>query len=241
VRLVYEGGEGLKGFSDADWANDAGDRSSVTGYVFTLGGGPVSWQSRKQATIARSSTEAEYMALGETGKEASWFKGLFKELGIRMDGPVPIGGANQDTEVLQLYGDNQGANALARNPLHHPRTAPPAHEIYRRHLPLDTTARRARPLQNHLRVDRPEASRRPDKIPRCASTPSIRRSVASRRAAMKQRSRGSVEGVAAPAAAGRSAGTWARRQRLAPAQRPSGRRASESAGLFPFSLFAPSS
>jgi hypothetical protein len=42
VRLVYEGGEGLKGFSDADWANDAGDRSSVTGYVFTLGGGPVS-------------------------------------------------------------------------------------------------------------------------------------------------------------------------------------------------------
>jgi hypothetical protein len=122
VRLVYEGGEGLKGFSDADWANDAGDRSSVTGYVFTLLGGPVSWQSRKQATIARSSTEAEYMALGETGKEASWFKGLFKELGIRMDGPVPIGGASQDTEVLELYGDNQGANALARNPLHHPRT-----------------------------------------------------------------------------------------------------------------------
>jgi hypothetical protein len=120
--LVYEGGEGLKGFSDADRANDAGDRSLVTGYVFTLGGGPVSWQSRKQATIARSSTEAEYMTLGETGKDASWFKGLFKELGIRMDRPVQIGGASQDTEVLELYGDNQGANALARNPLHHPRT-----------------------------------------------------------------------------------------------------------------------
>jgi hypothetical protein len=50
-----------------------------------------------------------------------------------------------------------------------------------------------------------------------------------------------VEGVAAPAVAGRSAGTWAHRQRLATAQRPTGRRASESARLFPLSLFAPSS
>jgi hypothetical protein len=52
------------------------------------------------------------MALGETCEEASWFKGLFRELGIRMDGPVPIGGASQDTEEP----GHGGARALRQQP-----------------------------------------------------------------------------------------------------------------------------
>lgn len=128
VKLAYgeglggKGGDGLRGFADADWANDSTNRSSVSGYVFMLAGGPVSWQSRKQNTIARSSTEAEYMALGEAGKEAVWFKGLFEELGIGLAGPLQIASYDQAPAALELFGDNQGANALARNPIHHPRT-----------------------------------------------------------------------------------------------------------------------
>jgi hypothetical protein len=48
------------------------------------------------------------MALGETGKEASWFKGLFKELGIRMDGPVPIGGASQERTCSSFTATTKG-------------------------------------------------------------------------------------------------------------------------------------
>ena len=52
----------LYGYSDSDWGNDVNDRRSVTGWVFFLHDGAVSWQSHKQPTVALSSVEAEYMA-----------------------------------------------------------------------------------------------------------------------------------------------------------------------------------
>lgn len=60
----------INGYVDADWGNDNNDRKSYTGYVFKLGGNVISWESRKQQSVALSSTEAEYMSLTEGAKEA---------------------------------------------------------------------------------------------------------------------------------------------------------------------------
>nr|P0CV72.1 RecName: Full=Secreted RxLR effector protein 161; Flags: Precursor [Plasmopara viticola] len=62
----------LVGYSDADWAGDVESRRSTSGYLFKLNGGCVSWRSKKQRTVALSSTEDEYMALSEATQEAVW-------------------------------------------------------------------------------------------------------------------------------------------------------------------------
>ncbi|KAH9699499.1 hypothetical protein KPL71_024377 [Citrus sinensis] len=69
-------------YCDSDFAGDLDKRRSTTGYVFTLGGGSVSWRSILQSTIALSTTEAEYMAATEAVKEAIWLKGLLGDLGV---------------------------------------------------------------------------------------------------------------------------------------------------------------
>jgi hypothetical protein len=98
----------LTGYSDSDWASDVDSRRSTTGYIFMLAGGPISWKSKCQPTVALSSTEAEYMALTATAQEAMSLRTLCGELGINVADPVLI------------YGDNQGALAMALNPtMHH--------------------------------------------------------------------------------------------------------------------------
>ena len=99
----------LKGYSDSDWGGSLDDRKSTTGFVFDFGG-PISWQSKKQPTVALSSTEAKYMALTQAAKEAIWLQGLLSELGIKETRP---------TTILE---DNQGCIALAKNPTSHART-----------------------------------------------------------------------------------------------------------------------
>lgn len=92
--------EALHGFSDADWASTSEDRRSTTGWIFKCAGGPISWKSRRQPTVALSTTEGEYMAMSDGAKEAIWLKGLAKELGINL-------------ELVRMYFDNQGAGALS--------------------------------------------------------------------------------------------------------------------------------
>ncbi|KAM1936807.1 hypothetical protein ACFX15_014034 [Malus domestica] len=79
-------------------------KSSNSGYVFTLNGGAVSWKSKKQSVIADSTTEAEYVAAAEAGKEAFWMKKFITELGV-----VPT-----ITSPVTLYCDNSGAIAQAK-------------------------------------------------------------------------------------------------------------------------------
>lgn len=100
----------LTGFVDADWGGSTDDRRSFTGYVFTWNRGVIAWESRKQRTIALSSTESEYMALGEAAKEAVYLMRFLSELGIT------------DLKSVELFNDNIGAQKLAENPLFHGRT-----------------------------------------------------------------------------------------------------------------------
>jgi hypothetical protein len=110
--LEYKGQGQLIGYTDADWAGDIDDRRSTTGYTFIVGGGSVTWNSRKQQTVALSTTEAEYMSLAEAAKEATWIRTFLFELGF---GPV-------ENVATRIYSDNQGCIALSKKPTYHSRT-----------------------------------------------------------------------------------------------------------------------
>ena len=109
--ITYDGNQGLrlKCWSDANWGGEEG-RESVSGFVFTIAGGAVSYSSKKQGSVALSSTESEYMALLHALKEQMWILRFLNEIGYNVD----------DQNVI--YCDNQGAIALANNPEHHART-----------------------------------------------------------------------------------------------------------------------
>nr|CAN70361.1 hypothetical protein VITISV_033646 [Vitis vinifera] len=100
----------LRAFSDADWAGDPTDRRSTTGYCFLLGSSLISWRSKKQTFVARSSTEAEYRALADTTSELIWLRWLLKDLGVSTSSATP------------LYCDNQSAIHIAHNDVFHERT-----------------------------------------------------------------------------------------------------------------------
>jgi hypothetical protein len=95
--IEYGSGSGFTMYSDSDFAADVDTRRSTTGYVGVLYGGAVSWKSRLQPTVAVSTCEAEYMAAGEAVREALWWRKLLPQLGIDVEGGIPIRGDNQST------------------------------------------------------------------------------------------------------------------------------------------------
>lgn len=100
----------LVGYSDSDYAGDLDSRRSTTGFVFKFRGSVLSWGSARQATVAMSTCEAEYIALAEAFKEGLWISRLLSKLGQNFDGGFII------------YCDHRGAVALAANSGHHKRT-----------------------------------------------------------------------------------------------------------------------
>ena len=72
----------MHGFSDANWGGDLITRRSTTGYIVFAAGGPISWQSRLQPTVATSSLESEYMAMYAGIQEIVWLKGVLRELNL---------------------------------------------------------------------------------------------------------------------------------------------------------------
>jgi Reverse transcriptase (RNA-dependent DNA polymerase) len=99
----------LHAYCDADWAGCPDDRRSTSGFAIYLGSNLVSWASKKQPTVARSSTEAEYRCLAVTASELTWISSLLKELKLPVSQPPT------------LWCDNLGATFLASNPIYHAR------------------------------------------------------------------------------------------------------------------------
>lgn len=98
LKMVYkkqDNAEPLVGYTDSDWAGDKNDRKSISGYVFKVFGNTVSWASRKQATVSLSSTEAEYISLGQGISEAKWLRSLLNEIGVECVSPTIIQVDNQ--------------------------------------------------------------------------------------------------------------------------------------------------
>ena len=101
----------LIGYADADWAT-AADRRSTTGYCFlmTEDGPAISWNTKRQASTALSTCEAEYMALSAATQEAVYLARIFTSF------------MNIESEVtVKMFCDNQGAIALTKNPIKHGR------------------------------------------------------------------------------------------------------------------------
>ncbi|RVW17146.1 Retrovirus-related Pol polyprotein from transposon TNT 1-94 [Vitis vinifera] len=96
----------LQGYVDADFAGDIDSRKSTTGFVFTLGGTAISWTSNLQKIVTLSTTEAEYVAATEAGKEMIWLHGFLDELGKKQ-------------EMGILHSDSQSAIFLAKNSAFH--------------------------------------------------------------------------------------------------------------------------
>ena len=113
---------GASGISDSDYAMDSVDRKSILAYVYMFAGGPVSWISRKQKSVATLTTKAEYMALSIYAKEGLWISQLLRDLGLTMF----IGDYLKRVSIIedkaykaasptQIKGDNQAVLALVGN------------------------------------------------------------------------------------------------------------------------------
>jgi hypothetical protein len=121
----------LQGFSDADWAGCRDTRRSISGQCFFLGKSLISWRTKKQLTVSKSSSEAEYRALAAASCELQWILYVLHDLQI------------QCSKTPVIYCDNQSALHIAANPVFHERT---------KHLEIDCHIVREKLQANILKL-----------------------------------------------------------------------------------------
>ncbi|XP_028107019.1 uncharacterized protein LOC114306062 [Camellia sinensis] len=100
----------LVAYADADWTGDVNDRKSTSGFCMFLSDSLISWKSKKQTIVARSTAEAEYRAMAHATAEIVWLRNLLFELGVPQSSPT------------SLYCDNRSAIQIAHNTVFHERT-----------------------------------------------------------------------------------------------------------------------
>jgi len=123
IKLCYRRSEtpldrSLKGFSDSDWAGDLGDRKSTGRFVLLLSECIVAWKAKKQTIVALSTTEGEYIAASEAGREAVWLRRLIGDL-INTISPTNSDSFSTPTTI---YTDSTGGLAQISKARHHERT-----------------------------------------------------------------------------------------------------------------------
>ncbi|KAH9769131.1 retrovirus-related pol polyprotein from transposon RE1 [Citrus sinensis] len=132
LKFSADGEIKLTGFTDADWACDIDDRKSTGAYCIYLGNNLISWSSKKQSIVTRSSAESEYRALASASAEITWLQSLFKELKIEC------------ISVPTIWCDNISATELAKNHVYHSRT---------KHIELDMHFIRDKVLARELEIN----------------------------------------------------------------------------------------
>jgi len=110
--IFYEAKNQLQvhGYTNANWVGNVSDRRSTSGFMFSFGSGAISWSSKKQPTVALSSTEVEYKSAAIVVCEVVWLQKLLLDLGQSVDALVVI------------YCDNISSILLANNPIYHVKT-----------------------------------------------------------------------------------------------------------------------
>ncbi|GKD00134.1 secreted RxLR effector protein 161-like protein [Tanacetum coccineum] len=104
ILLPRDGPSNLTAYCDSDWLGCSFTRRSRIGYLLILGGGPISWRTKKQSVVSRSLVEAEYRAMASPVGEILWVRWLLKDLQVDITTPTP------------LFCDNQTARHIANNP-----------------------------------------------------------------------------------------------------------------------------
>jgi hypothetical protein len=121
----------LVAYTDADWAGCPDTRRSTSGFCVFIGDSLVSWSSKRQAIVSRSSVEAEYRGVANVATECCWLRNLLRELHVPMH------------KASIIFCDNVSAVYLAQNPVHHRRT---------KHVELDIHFVREKTALGQLRV-----------------------------------------------------------------------------------------